>query len=482
MTPSVVARTLPARVVLAEGDAVAGSTVSSLNAPFTNGLGQVGFNFGLLDGVRGIWFDDGVRFLSSDALPTLLGGGESTMGIGNGGEFIYSPSIDGQDGVWGDGGLILVEETPAPDFPIGTITTFHSRPQMVDDGGAYWVSGFNESGGTATEGRMLYHRPPSGGIRVVLRSDDLVDGLPVARSDGIGFDYWVSGDGVHLISEVLVETGSSSDDARVQVDGMAVAAEGGPSGDGDNWQSFDAVSINGAGNYLFSGDTDGAVESDEYIAYNAAIALREGAVVDGITLVSTASVRGLSINELGQAVHAWRVDDGSEYLFLAEDAADLASSSLLLATGDELDVDGDELPDLQVTGVAGSGVVGPSLDLAEDGYLYVGVDVVPVGGGAEIEAIVRLELSSPKPGLYRSSVAALSAGWQAQVPLPLTPASSIDPGWPRAMDVPGSLVDDQVLGASEPLALYRLLDAAGAPLPNGLSVAKDGAGGVVIAY
>ena len=105
------------------------------------------------------------------------------------------------------------------------------------------------------------------------------------------------------------------------------------------------------------------------------------------------------------------------------------------------------LPDFLLTDLAVNGVAGPTLDLAEDGFVYIEVSMEPVGGGQEIDAVVRLDLSAPKPSLYRSSVADLWAGWQLLVPLPITPASNIDPGWPRPMDVPGSLVDTEVLRA-----------------------------------
>ena len=107
------------------------------------------------------------------------------------------------------------------------------------------------------------------------------------------------------------------------------------------------MAINNDGVYLFSGDTDGATTTDEFIAYNGVIAIREGDVIDGVTLTSTAWVRGLAINNLGQAAFAWGPNSGAdEYLFLSCDASDLAGSAqLVLATGDTLDFDGNGVAD-----------------------------------------------------------------------------------------------------------------------------------------
>jgi hypothetical protein len=78
---------------------------------------------------------------------------------------------------------------------------------------------------------------------------------------------------------------TASDDALF-VDGLLVAQEGSPApgGGGDNWATFDITSINNAGDYLFTGNTDGATSMDEYIAFNAAIVVREGQTLDGVTL------------------------------------------------------------------------------------------------------------------------------------------------------------------------------------------------------
>ncbi|MCI0584257.1 MAG: choice-of-anchor D domain-containing protein, partial [Chloroflexi bacterium] len=322
--------------------------------------------------------------------------------VGDAGQFIYSPAVDGDDAVWTHNGALLVDGTQAPGFPPGVTNTFNSRPQMGPGGQAYWVSGFNETGGTATQGRMLYTSSDAmpGTITVVLRSDDLVGGFPIDRPSGIGFDYQFSDDGAHHIQDLLLDTGSTANDSVIYVDGAVVAQEGSPAGGGlpgENWSAFDAVSINDAGDHIFSGDTSGAAATDEFIAYDAVIGLREGDTVGGVTLTSTASVQAASLNDLGQAVHLWSVSGGTEHLFFAPDAADLATGVRLVSTGDLVDVDGDMIGDFTVDDFNASSAVGPGLDLAEDGFVYVEVDLAPAAPplGGTLEAILRLGLPIP---------------------------------------------------------------------------------------
>jgi hypothetical protein len=388
---------VPATLIIQDGDTPTGTNgaITSINAPFTNGLGQVGFTGGADDGAAGtdnyVWYNTGITFLDSDEMAFTLSGAESTMGIGNTGQFVYSPSVDGDDAVWTQNGLLQVEGTQAPGFPGGTINTFNSRPQMDPSGRSYWVSGFNESGGTSTEGRILYTSSNSmpGTITVVLRSDDMIGGFTIDRPSGVDFDYSFSDNGMHHIQTLLMDTGSTADDGFVYVDGALVARETDPTGDGDNWDNFDAVYINDSGNYIFSGDTDGPTATDEFIAYNGSIAVREGDVLDGQPLTSTASVQALSINNLGHAVHHWSISGGIELLFISCDASDIAGTSqLILSTGDQVDLDGNMVGDATVTDFNGSGVIGPSLSLAEDGFVDIEVDLN--GGGEDLESTIRI--------------------------------------------------------------------------------------------
>lgn len=388
-------------VIAQEGDMpdALAAPVSSLNAPFTNGLGVVGFVGQASDGMNinetFIWRDLDVQFVSSSVNSQILSGGESTMGIGDAGAFIYSPSVDGDDSLWTHNGLLHVENTQAPGFPVGTNTTFHSRPTMSPSGTSFWVSGFNENGGTSTEGRIIFASPDSApeNTFVVLRSDDVIEGLAIKRPNGVDFDYAFSDDAEHLIAVLLFDTGSTQDDGAVFVDNVLVAREAQLNGTGDNWDNFDRVSINNTGTFVFSGDTNGSTSSDEFIAVNSTIVIREGDTIGGVLLTSSATVQSLSINNLNQLVHLWSVSGGSEVLFFSCQAETAGTTSVaVLTTGDALDLNGDGLADATVSSINTNGALGPALSLAENGVIYVELDIDY--GDGDVEAIVELSMPS----------------------------------------------------------------------------------------
>ena len=382
-----------ATVVVQDGDNPPGATgaVDTLSGPYTNGDGEVGFVGDVVGDDNFVWFDTGIVWKNSDG--TGLTGGEATMGVGNNAEFIYSPSINGDDGAWTQNGQLAVENTQAPGFPAGINSTFHSRPTMTPSGAAYWVAGFNDgAGGTSTVGRMLYTSPDGtpGSIAVVIQAGDSVDGFVIDDGSAISFDYEISDNTSHHVHVINLDTGSTSDDTILYVDGSIAVREGQPTGDGDNWDNWDYVSINNNGDYVASGDTDGATETDEFVQVNDTIALREGDTVDGILLESSASGRGTSINNLGQVVHSWSVSGGTELIFFACDAADLSGTSqLVLATGDMVDLDGDTIGDATVTDYNNNL---HNIDLSDDGRLFVEVDL-DYGSGDQ-EAIIALDMPS----------------------------------------------------------------------------------------
>ncbi len=379
-------------VIVAEGDVIGPSTVSTLNAPFTDGAGNVGFVGALADSQRFVWWKSGPVFLSGSA-GTPLTGGESTMGISDTAGFIYSPSADGNDAVYTHGGLLLAAQQPIPALP-GLYSRFNSRPTMLPNGTAYWIGGSDDTPTGSTSNRHFFKatdptNPAS--IVAVLSGGDVIEGKAIETSAS-NFDYWVSNNDAHHIHVLDMATGSSANDIHVYVDGAFVAQEGSPTGQGDNWAGFDAVAINNAGNYVITGDTSGDTASDVYVAYNGIIGVREGDTLDGVQLLSGYSIRAASINDLDQVVHMWG-SSSDEHLFFGP-GDDLASSIHLLGTGDELDVNGDGVADYTVSDFGASASVGPGLDLAEDGYVYLEVNLLD-NLGVESGAIIRLVVPEP---------------------------------------------------------------------------------------
>ena len=368
-----------------------GGTILTLGSPFTNSNGEVGFT-GSID-IGGttehfVWFGTGITFLDTEALPTVLSGAESTMGISDAGAFIYSPSTDGDDSVWSSDMLRLQVDDPAPLFP-GRFISFASRPQMDDDGEAYFVAGITDVAGGSTQDRILY-RASGVIISKVLASGDLIGGIPISGSNGIDFDYDVSSDGDHYISVVDLDTGSIANDLAVVVDGVAVVQEDDPIDGVENWDNFDVVGINSNGDYIYTGDTNGDTSTDEFLAINGEIVVREGDTLAGVTLTSAAQLRAASINDAGQVVCSWGIAGGTELLFVG-DAADFAySARLLLATGDELDFDGDGTVDAVVTDFNASTGTGPGIDHSAIPFVYLEVDLLPTGEVEELEAIIKI--------------------------------------------------------------------------------------------
>jgi hypothetical protein len=390
---------IPAFVPVQEGDTVGTGTVTAVNAPFTDGNGKLGLVGVLNDDQRFIWWDTGPVFFSGDALPDVLTGGESTMGVSNTGGFVYSPSFNGDDAAYSHDGVLLVDGDPAPGFP-DQFSSFNSRPSMLPDGTAHWISGLSDTAGGSSQGRTIYRLTDTtqpGLATPLLATGQMIDGQTI-DTGGVDFDYNFSDDGLNHI-HVLDMVGDTGTDGFVYLNGALIAREGDPNGSGDNWDNFDVVDVNIAGNYVFSGDTDGATGSDEFVAYNSVISIREGDTVDGVLLDTGSSVRALSINDLNQVVQIWGSGSGAsavEYLFFG-DAADMGNSELLLQLGDELDVDGDEIADYFVLDFNASGTIGPGLDLAEDGFVHVELDLVPIGGTEDdqFEAIVRIVVPEP---------------------------------------------------------------------------------------
>lgn len=421
------AQPVPAELVLLEGGTAntfqsGSATITAIDYPFTNGNGNLGIGLDVDEGSGSeyaVFCSSIVVWQNSDETTFSLSGGETSMGIGNIGAtaagtcpFIYSPSIDSGDGVWTDQGFLAVENTNAPVLGGDTLSTFHSRPFMTASGTAYWVAGYNDgTGSTSTTGRVLYSssdRTP-GSIDVVVRGESTVDGFPIAPA-GIDFDYHISDNDNHHIHLLLLDTGSTADDGALVVNGEIVAREafsvGSPVAGGESWDNFDYMSINNDGVYVFSGDTDGATATDEFIALGGdvpelggggpEIVVREGDVVAGFTLSGT--MNGLSINNGGFV--AWSLDTtdpvADEVIFVGE-ATSLGSSIDVLRVGDELDINNDATADYVVTDFVGTSFNQVGLSLADDGNLYLVVDVEPAGGGPEVEAVINIDVSDIIP-------------------------------------------------------------------------------------
>lgn len=390
---------VPAQVIAKVGDIHDGRTISTLNAPFTDGVGKVGFVASFGDSTRGVWHSGGFVFNSSDLLPDTATGGEGTMGVSNSGGFIYSPSFNGEDAVVTHGGKLLAGGDAMANLP-GRFSTFSSRPRMTPSGTAYWVGGTSATSGGSTSNRhLLKATDPTDpmSITAVISGGDVIDGK-VVEPGASNFDFEMSDNGLHLVQVLDMATGSSANDFHVYRDGSLVLQEGTPVGDGTNWEGLDIVAVNNLGDWILTGDTTGAAATDEFVAFKGEIMVREGDTLDGTTLASGATLRAASLNNLGGVVHMWGWGSGAtlqEHLFYGLGDS-LGSSIRLLSVGDTIDTNNDTIGDWLLTDFEASGTIGPGLDLADDGFVHLEVSMIPVGGGDEVEAIIRLAV--PEPG------------------------------------------------------------------------------------
>jgi hypothetical protein len=392
--------------VVAVGDVITnGAVVSSINEPTTDrdGIPAVTGNSSL---GHFVFYGDEAVWFSSDGLPTVLSGAETTMGAGSNGQFIYSPSADGEDAAYSHAGLLTRGTEPAPSVP-GKFLTFSSRPYMAGNGWAYWCSGLSDTSGGGANQRVMYlvKDVTSPVYETPVLGGNVYGGLTITGA-GIGFAYDISENGQWRIHD-LTNTNGSASDRYIVVFGpagdFAVGQEGLPIFDAavENWTAFRIPGINSNGDYIIAGDTT-ANGNDEVLLYNGVVQVREGDVVDGKTLAGASGTGGtidaMAINNCGGVAHLWNAgtaSSDSEYLFYGPGNNLKLGSKLVLATGDELDFDGDGICDAIVTDFNASQSIAPGLDLADDGMIYVSVDLETCDGLDTFEAVVGVRAYCP---------------------------------------------------------------------------------------
>jgi hypothetical protein len=405
------------QIVLRKGDRPPGGddlAVSALGLATIDGHGQVGFP-GTLAAANGpevfVWKDDAILWRGSRE-ETPPSPASPMIGVGDSGQFVFRAVTLSKDTVWSHHGRLLTAGDLAPDIPGGVIL-LSGWTTMTPDGTAHWISEFRDGPGNHGRGRVLYASADAqpANTTAVLRSGDLVDGLPLSRPSGLDFNYQVSANGEHLIQVANLDTGSTADDDILYVDGHIALREGQPANIGDHWKRFQRVAINDRGDYLAAVETDAANDIDTVIVHNGSVVMREGAEIGHIGLVPQVSVLALAIDDRGHALHLWSVQGfGKEYLFFACDASRLDRSVLLLETRKELDF-GDPSTRISVDGFNDIGH-GSALRLGPTDRLFAEVDLLertPDPAPAHDEAILSIPLPSC-PAVGGASDAASPAG------------------------------------------------------------------------
>ncbi|MFH1844785.1 MAG: hypothetical protein ABIF77_16465, partial [bacterium] len=333
-----------------------GQLVSAINNSAVNHAGGYAFTVNTDDGLSYVWGNAnggaGTLIRTEGTFgPYTQTSYESFFGFSDDGYVSYSPmsnsaAVTGLDGVWLDDVVIAIEEDPYP-HQAGFWWSFGSRPGVTADGNPYWVGGITGTQGGSTAGRGLFY---GAAATPLLLYGNYVTGLPDPLDDAstVSFDYRLSAYGTHYIAEVQTETGSSTNDNHLVMDGAVLLAAGSPISElgvippaaggfaGETWDNFDFLSVNEDGHYMFTGDTGGDIATDEFIGFDGMITLREGFFLDGQTL--SGSIEGAFMNEQGDYAFIWDIlDNTAEAMYFRD--------QLLVKEGDMVDIDGDLIPD-----------------------------------------------------------------------------------------------------------------------------------------
>ncbi len=482
-SPSLAQDLRPAQVIARVGDPVpnnAGWTIATVNTPFTDIDGSVGFTGTMTNAAAPtpttvfVWRDAAPVFTGLAAPDVTFQSIEDSMGLGENGLYFFSPvfrvetSASSFDSIWSNLAPIEIREgDPAPGIPNFFVQST-SGPTVVGGAIGYMVASARPSGGVANQ-RVLYRWTPAVGFWPVYRTGQAIlpapDNFPISLGSGLSFRYDVSDNDANLIHVIQFDTGQSFNDSYLVVgtpSGLAVGLrEGALTNDpdfNDLWSVFSYVSINSAGTWVVGGRTNSNL--DGVIAVNGTIAIREVAsTVDGITLDFPGNVLAVSINNNGLIAHAWQhgsaiVPSPTKTLFVGRATDLLNTSRQIVKIGDQLDTNADGTADWDVTDIDITGATSAGFDLAEDGFINVSLQISPIGTLAPAKAVVRFALPTLPGGAtcdydfnQDENVDLLDAQQMAQVFVGLITSQ---PGWLEGDlngDENADLTDAQILAA-----------------------------------
>lgn len=413
----------PANVLVKTGQtfSAGGSTytVSTLNTPFTNMAGEAGC-VGTATGPTSlvfVWKNTSALWTSLE-LPagTTVTNPESSMGLGDGGRFVFGPSVGDEvaasrDAVWSDLGLVAADRMLAPGVT-GLYYKACSAMSMFGSNGIAWVSTTTVTPGGSTSGRLFYRMVDEPGAvpQVVFRIGDVVfpapDNYPIKfATPTIAFKYDISDNGLHHIHSLGLETGATTNDGYIYLDGVAIHREGNSTGSpfGQIWGSFSQLSVNDEGDYLVYGLAVGSANSDATLNMNGTGVILEQDTYAGIDLVTPASAQGVSLNNDGVAAFVWAygpdIDPNTagtqqaKTVFIAANVNDFVNTgAVVLTIGDQLDISGDGIADAIVNDIITDVLTSAGLDLADDGRIALRLKLTDIGATTSYEAIVMIDL------------------------------------------------------------------------------------------
>ena len=402
--------------LLREADLLGAGTITSIGNPDANHAGGYGLGINTSDGTT--TFSRYWGNATGGAGTILRTEGtigeyqqlsfESFWGMSDAGGIAYSPSsthvpsgTTGLDGVWVDDTIVAIEEQVYPHMA-GRWWSFGSRPGITADGMPFFVGGITTTQGGSTTNRGLFYGPTA---TPLLLGGDAVPSLPAVldTASTVSFDVRFSSLGANYLAEVQFVGASTANNAMVMngaglMLGGGLVAEGSPVPAsigglaGELWDNFDYLSITEGGSWIMTGDTSAATTSDEFIAVDGNIVLREGDMLTTGEIVS-GSIEGGFMNEAGDWGAIWDVDGGAL-------EALIVNGGLLLKEGDAIDWDGDGIIDpaailTNFTGTSTLVIGDPGIDSFFDVYFTADIDVA----GEVLEGYFKMTVPEPSAAL-----------------------------------------------------------------------------------
>ena len=411
------------------GSTFAGETVTQIGGPIYDSTGQLWISgrFGTNDN----FFGQASNVFWRNSLSTVgvLGGAEASFGVALN-TLVYSPTIDGEDGLIIQSGpsttFNLRDTDPAPSLaPV--FISFCSGPKMAGDGTAIWVSGTTATSGGATSARVLYKKTLAGSPEVVWKTGAVgigtaIGGFTMTSSSAIQFTNEIAPNAHGIIASVTLNTGFTTNDAAIVKHDVATGLNSIVAQEGTAWagaatiKTLNDVAMDNAGNTYFSGAMNLPAAEDQFLAKNGVPILTEGSKLDGFPL-ATRTLSEFDINESNRVAMVWSttVTDDRDIFIGSPDVPEAAKH--VIGKGDAFDTDGDWVADSVVTKVK-TGVV-RYLNINENLEICARIAYAPIVGGTEIEALVKIPY--PKlgdidrdgevgPGDFERVVAAFGSG------------------------------------------------------------------------
>ncbi len=395
-------------------EGIAGSVIDSLTEPSTDAAGRVGYGATLTGSsevviaVRG----RGPIFRSSAVMTHTFSGIEDSIAIAaNGDAFVFSSSIGigagaRTDGIWTSSGFLCNQTLPAFSIANRWLKA-SSGPIMGENTNFAWISSLSSTlGGVTLPERALFTSPnPSStpapqlftGQSVLARNG--ITQLPLSNNPGpdISFDHDISQDGNSRANTLRVlKPGQAASTQIVTIAGIEVASVGdlfttGPFA-GSAIQSFTGVSINNA-----VGETSpdlltmgGLATGIGFVAVNGETVMVASQTYAGILLTTPATVRLAGLDNSGRFGAVWNyldAESGTSKQTAFVGPIDGSSPIFAVITsGDQLDFTGDGVADANVVSIPGP--IARSWDLADDGFIYLTLQITDIGSTITRDAIV----------------------------------------------------------------------------------------------